>query len=105
MQMQVGNTRDRDRPRVAMLSLHTSPFDQPGTGDSGGMNVFVREVAGRLAAQGIPVDVFTRCNGRGGPAVAEIAPGSRLIQVHAGPCSPVPKGELPQLLHSFLGRV
>src|ERR671936_1828912 len=105
MQMQAGNARDRVRPRVVMLSLDTSPTDQPGTGDSGGMNVYVREVADRLAAQGVEVDVFTRCNGRGGPAVEEVTPGSRLIQVHAGPCAPVAKIDLPPLLPAFLGGV
>ena len=88
-----------------MLSLHTSPSDQPGTGNSGGMNVYVREVADRLAAQGVQVDVFTRCNGRGGPAVTEVAEGNRLIQIHAGPCSPVPKDDLPWLLPAFLAGV
>ena len=85
-----------------MLSLHTSPTDQPGTGDSGGMNVYVREVAAGLAAQGVRVDVFTRCNGRGGPTVTELADRSRIIQVHAGPCAPVPKEDLPALLPAFL---
>ncbi len=46
--------------RVAMISLHTSPLDQPGTGDAGGMNVYVIELSKRLAAQGIAVDIFTR---------------------------------------------
>src|SRR5207253_7302691 len=105
MQMQAGNARDRDRPRVAMLSLHTSPTDQPGTGDSGGMNVYVREVADRLARQGVHVDVFTRCNGRGGPTVAEDTWGSRVIQVHAGPCSPIPKEDLPRFVPAFLSGV
>ena len=46
--------------RLAMISLHTSPLDQPGTGDAGGMNVYVIELAKRLAARGIEVDIFTR---------------------------------------------
>ena len=46
--------------RVAMVSLHTSPLDQPGIGDAGGMNVYVIELSRRLAAQGIEVDIFTR---------------------------------------------
>ena len=50
-------------PRVAVLSVHTSPMDQPGTGDSGGMNVYIRAVTERLAGRGIDVDVFTRCRG------------------------------------------
>jgi D-inositol-3-phosphate glycosyltransferase len=105
MQMQIPTVGGRERLRVAMLSLHTSPSDQPGTGDSGGMNVYVREVADRLAAQGVRVDVFTRCNGRGGPTVTGAGDGGRLIQVHAGPCSPVPKEDLPGLLPAFLAGV
>jgi D-inositol-3-phosphate glycosyltransferase len=90
---------------VAVFSLHTSPLDQPGTGDSGGMNVYIRAVAERLAAQGVQVDVFTRCRGRNVPDVEEILPGHRLIQVQAGPCAPVPKEELPRFLPAFLGQV
>jgi D-inositol-3-phosphate glycosyltransferase len=95
----------RDRARVAVFSLHTSPLDQPGTGDSGGMNVYIRAVAERLASQGVEVDVFTRCRGRNVPEVEEILPGHRLIQVQAGPCAPVPKDERPRFLPAFLGRV
>ena len=94
-----------DAPRVAVISLHTSPLDQPGTGDSGGMNVYIRNVAERLAAQGVEVDVFTRCRGRGVPDVAEVNEGTRIIQVKAGPCAPVPKSELPRFLPPFLGGV
>ena len=93
------------RQRVAMVSVHTSPLDQPGTGDSGGMNVHVREVAERLAEQGVEVDVFTRCAGRGVPQVEEVVPGTRVIQVQAGPCSPVAKEDLPPLVPEFLGGV
>ncbi len=97
--------RERRPGRVAMISLHTSPRDQPGTGDSGGMNVEVVEVASRLAEQGVAVDIFTRCHGDGGPEVEEIGPGTRLLQVQAGPCAPVAKEELPSLLPQFLGGV
>jgi D-inositol-3-phosphate glycosyltransferase len=93
-------------PRVAVISVHTSPLDQPGTGDSGGMNVYIAEVAGHLAEQGIAVDIYTRCHGGGGPEVQPLGPGTRLIQVQAGPCQPVPKddlpGHLPQFLHGVL---
>jgi D-inositol-3-phosphate glycosyltransferase len=91
--------------RVAVISLHTSPTDQPGTGDSGGMNVYILSVAERLAEQGIAVDIFTRCHGQGGPEVEEISPRSRLIQVKAGPCAPVQKRDLPGLLPEFLDGV
>jgi D-inositol-3-phosphate glycosyltransferase len=93
------------RPRVAVVSLHTSPLDQPGAGDSGGMNVFIRAAAERLAASGAPVDVFTRCRGRDGPEVEDLGGGSRLVYVKAGPCAPVPKEELPRYLPEFLGGV
>ena len=91
--------------RVAMVSVHTSPMDQPGTGDSGGMNVYIREVAERLADQGVAVDVFTRCAGRGVPTVEEVAPRTRVIQVQAGPCSAVPKEDLPRLIPAFLSGI
>jgi len=91
--------------RVALISLHTSPRDQPGSGDSGGMNVYVMSVARRLAEQGIAVDIYTRCHGQGGPDVEEITPGTRLVNVQAGPCAPVPKDELHRLLPEFLDGV
>src|SRR6266498_5848155 len=69
-----------DPARVAVISLHTSPLDQPGMGDSGGMNVYVLSVAERLAEQGIAVDIYTRCRGRGVPDVEEVAPGVRVVQ-------------------------
>jgi D-inositol-3-phosphate glycosyltransferase len=87
--------------RVAMISLHTSPLDQPGIGDSGGMNVYVRSVAERLARGGIAVDVFTRCQGRAVPEVQSLGDLHRVIQVQAGPCAPVPKGDLAGLLPQF----
>jgi D-inositol-3-phosphate glycosyltransferase len=96
---------DAARTRVAVVSLHTSPLDQPGTGDSGGMNVYIRAAAERLAGQGVDVDVFTRCRGRGVPEVEELTAGSRIIQVKAGPCDPVPKQDLPRFLPEFLGGV
>jgi D-inositol-3-phosphate glycosyltransferase len=93
------------KARVAVISVHTSPADQPGTGDSGGMNVYIRSVARRLAEQGVAVDVYTRCKGQGGPEVWELSPGNRLIRVQAGPCAPVSKEELPELLPAFLDSV
>src|SRR5581483_10452728 len=58
-----------------------------------------------LATQGVDVDVFTRCRGRGAPQEQELSAGSRIIQVKAGPCEPVPKGDLPRFLPEFLGGV
>lgn len=92
-------------PRVAVLSVHTSPMDQPGSGDSGGMNVYIRAVAERLAEHDVEVDLFTRCRGADGPEILEIAPGVRVVSVKAGPCTPVPKSDLPRFLPEFLGGV
>jgi D-inositol-3-phosphate glycosyltransferase len=91
------------RPRIAMVSVHTSPLDQPGIGDSGGMNVFIRAAAERIAAMGVDVDVFTRCRGHDLPEVQPLAGRSRLISVKAGPCAPVPKDELARYSGEFLG--
>jgi D-inositol-3-phosphate glycosyltransferase len=92
-------------PRVAVLAVHTSPIDQPGSGDSGGMNVYIRSVAERLAGQGVAVDLFTRCRGGATHDVREIAPGIRVVSVKGGPCHPVPKSAVPRFLPEFLGGV
>jgi D-inositol-3-phosphate glycosyltransferase len=93
------------RPRIAVVSLHTSPLDQPGTGDSGGMNVYIRAAADRLAARGLDVDVFTRCRGEDLREVEDLASGTRIVRVKAGPCAPMPKEDLPRYLPEFLGGV
>jgi D-inositol-3-phosphate glycosyltransferase len=93
------------RPRVAVLAVHTSPVDQPGTGDSGGMNVYIRSVAERLAGQGVEVDLFTRCRGGATHDVREIAPGIRVVSAKGGPCHPLPKSAVQRYLPEFLGGV
>ena len=90
-------------PRVAVLSVHTSPMDQPGTGDSGGMNVYIRAVTERLAGRGIDVDVFTRCRGGDDHEVKPLGEGIRVVSIKAGPCEPIPKADIPRFLPEFLG--
>ncbi len=87
--------------RVAMLSVHTSPLDQPGTGDAGGMNVYVVELSRQLAAQGIEVEIFTRSTSGGLPPVAELTDGVTVRHVVAGPFEGLTKGELPGQLCTF----
>jgi hypothetical protein len=94
-----------DSPRVAVLSVHTSPLDQPGTGDSGGMNVYIRAVAERLTEHDIEVDLFTRRRGGDVDDIIDIAPGVRVLNLKAGPFAPVPKTDLPRYLPEFLGGV
>jgi D-inositol-3-phosphate glycosyltransferase len=86
--------------RVAMLSLHTSPLEQPGTGDAGGMNVYVLQLAHHLAARGVKVEVFTRALGEDEPVV-EVTPGVRVHHVEAGPWAGLTKEELPAQLCSL----
>lgn len=90
------------RPRrVAMLSVHTSPLHQPGTGDAGGMNVYIVELARQLAEQGVEVEIFTRAtNGTLAPAV-ELAPGVLVRHIDAGPYEGLSKEELPAQLCAF----
>ena len=83
--------------RVAMLSLHTSPLEQPGSGDAGGMNVYVRSVALELARSGTEVDIFTRATDPDRNANVELAPGVTVRHVQAGPLRKVPKEQLPYL--------
>jgi D-inositol-3-phosphate glycosyltransferase len=86
--------------RIATVSVHTSPLEQPGTGDAGGMNVYIVEVARRLAARGVEVDIFTRAVSRDVPPVAELAPGVLVRHVTAGPFEDLDKADLPgQLCH------
>lgn len=81
--------------RIAMISLHTSPLDQPGTGDAGGMNVYVLELAKRLAATDLAVEIFTRATSSQLPPVVEAAPGVLVRHVDAGPYAGLTKDELP----------
>lgn len=87
--------------RVALLSVHTSPLEQPGTGDGGGLNVYVLQVARRLAARGVEVDVFTRRTSPVQPTVVELAERLRVVRVTAGPPQPLAKEELTNHLCSF----
>ncbi|AIY18798.1 D-inositol-3-phosphate glycosyltransferase [Pimelobacter simplex] len=87
--------------RVAMISLHTSPLDQPGTGDAGGMNVYVLEVARRLADCGIAVDIFTRATSSQLDPVVDVRDGVTVRNVHAGPFEGLTKEQLPGQLCVF----
>jgi len=91
--------------RLAILSLHTSPLAQPGTGDSGGMNVYVRELASAVARSGADCDVFTRAWSPELPAVIEVEPGLRVHHVPAGRLGPMAKESLPEVVPEFTDRV
>jgi D-inositol-3-phosphate glycosyltransferase len=86
--------------RLAVLSLHTSPLAQPGAGDSGGMNVYVRELVSALAQAGVASDVYTRRWADELPDVIDVEPGFRVVHVPAGPAD-LPKEALPQVVDEF----
>ena len=94
-----------DRPRVAMLSVHTSPLDQPGTGDAGGMNVYVTELARALAGQGADVEIFTRATSSAQPDVVDLDDGVLVRHVPAGPYEGLDKNELSGQLCAFTAGV
>jgi D-inositol-3-phosphate glycosyltransferase len=70
--------------RIATLMVHTSPLDQPGIGDAGGMNIYVLESAQRMAAMGVSVDIFTRRTDSAQPDIVEISPGVRVRHFDCG---------------------
>ncbi len=84
-----------------MLSVHTSPLEQPGTGDAGGLNVYVSETARRMARRGIEVDVFTRATSSDLPPAVELAPGVLVRHVPAGPLEGLRKHDLVGQLCAF----
>jgi D-inositol-3-phosphate glycosyltransferase len=70
---------------IAVVSYHTSPLAPPGTRDSGGLNVYVRELSRELVRRGHSIDIFTRRSGNAAPGVTPLAEGVRVVQVDAGP--------------------
>lgn len=88
--------------RVAVLTVHSSPLDPPGVGDSGGMTVWVRAVAAELARRGVASDLYTRATSPDQPPAVEVEPGVRVLHLEAGPLAPVPKQALPRHLCAYL---
>jgi D-inositol-3-phosphate glycosyltransferase len=91
--------------RAAVLSVHTSPLDPPGTGDAGGMNVYIVQTATRLARRGVEVEVFTRATSSELPPVVEFAPGVTVRHIAAGPYEGLAKNDLPAQLCAFTAGV
>ena len=86
-----------------MISYHTCPLATLGGKDTGGMNVYVRELTRQLGIMGIHVDVFTRSQDDHVPHVLhELGYGNRVVHVPAGPEHPVPKDELANYIPEFV---
>ena len=91
--------------RVAYLVLHTSPLLQPGIGNAGGMNVYVRELSRELCRKGIYVDVYTRSQNPNIPRITKLADGGRVIHIKAGPEKPYNKNQVYYHLDEFVAGV
>jgi D-inositol-3-phosphate glycosyltransferase len=95
---------DHTMKRVAVISLHTSPLLQPGAGDSGGMNVYVRELVSALAQAGVECTTYTRADRPGLPAEVLVEPNHRVVHIAAGRYD-IPKDALPTIVDEFTDRV
>lgn len=90
---------------LAVLSMHTSPLVQPGSGDGGGMNVYVRELCAALGRSGVRCEIFTRPDDPFLPASVDVEPNVRVHHVPAGPPGPTDREALVALLPEWTDRV
>ena len=91
---------------IAMLSMHTSPLDMPGsTRDAGGLNVYINQLARELGQSQNTIDIFTRRSNKQIPTIVQISPQVRVIHIQAGPPSPIQKHEIYQYLTDFTQRI
>ena len=88
-----------------MVSVHACPMAKLGGRDSGGMNLYIRELARDLARRGIGVDVFTRQREHDHPVIQEIVPGARVIHIESGPVRYIPKMAVFDRLDEFTAGV
>ena len=91
--------------RLAVLSVHTCPLAALGGKETGGMNVYVREVSRALGRLGLEIDVFTRSQDPGIPEVVTLGPGARVVHVPAGPTRPIARAAVAAHLPAFAERV
>jgi len=86
---------------IAMLSVHTCPLAALGGKETGGMNVYVRQISRELGRMGARVDVFTRSQNSTIPRVVELGPGARVVHLPVGPEAPIPREALHRHLDQF----
>ncbi|MFK7919090.1 MAG: glycosyltransferase [Ilumatobacter sp.] len=104
MSAAVAGSGDHPRRRVAVISLHTSPLLQPGSGDSGGMNVYVRELMSSLSQTGVECITFTRADREGLAPEVFVEPNHRVVHIEAGPHH-LPKEALADISDQFCAGV
>jgi D-inositol-3-phosphate glycosyltransferase len=91
--------------RIAMLSVHACPLAKLGGRDSGGMNVYVRELARVLGKRGIEVDVFTRWREKYDPRIQQLGENARVIHIESGPIGYWPKMDVYDHLDEFTAKL
>lgn len=91
--------------RVAVLSVHTCPLAVLGGKDTGGMNVYVRELSRELGRLGVSADIFTRSQNPSIPRVVRLGEGVRVVHLRAGPETPLPRARLQEHLEEFADAV
>ncbi len=96
-----GSHHTPNKPRIAVLSYHTSPLAEIGGPEVGGMNVYVRELCQALGSRGFALDVFTRRSSTVAPEVQPFGPNVRVIDIDAGPAARIDKDELPHHISTF----
>ena len=90
---------------IAFLSMHTSPLLQPGSGDAGGMNVYLDELSRTMAVRGVRADVYTRRTDPDDPDVVDVIPGYRVFHIDAGAATALPVSALPKHVRLFARQV
>ncbi len=91
---------------IAMLSMHTSPLDMPGsTRNAGGLNVYINQLTRELGQSQNLIDIFTRRTDKYTPKVIQITPQVRVIHIQAGPSTPIQKHEIYQYVADFAQRI
>jgi len=88
-----------------MLSVHACPLAKLGGRDSGGMNVYVRELARELGRRGVAVDVFTRWREKDDPRIQPLGDNARVIHIPSGPMGYWPKMDVYEHLDEFTAKV
>ena len=88
--------------RIAKLSYHTCPLPMLGGKNTGGMNVYVRDLTRELGRQGIHVDVFTRSQDEHVPHIVhELGYGNRVVHIPAAPEEPRSMGDIANYIPEF----
>ncbi len=85
--------------------MHTSPLLQPGSGDAGGMNVYIDELCRTMAARGVEAHVYTRRIDPDDAGVVEVIPGYKVFHVDVGPPAPLPLEALPKYVRAYARQV